>query len=236
MPRGCYRSWIFTKFNGAPAFDETTMSFLVFQEEECPTTGRRHFQGYVEFKGQHSHRRSAHILLMPQSDGLAPRHGTQKQAIAYCTKLETRVEGTEPQYFGKAGGQGNRSDLDSIWQAMASGLNTREILFEFEGHALRHVHMISTGLRAVHHMDPVDRAIDKLRDADERLQRQGEIVGPSFPEWRTIAADNEVLFAPAPTMLMESPDPEDDEELTPIPGLPSTRSARRAHFAALRGE
>lgn len=53
--------------------------------------GTEHFQGYIELRG-------ARVLssLRPYLDGRAhwePRRGSQAQAIEYCTKADTRVEG-----------------------------------------------------------------------------------------------------------------------------------------------
>lgn len=62
----------------------------------------------------------ARRMLSDGSAHLDKRNGTRQQAITYCTKTETRVDG--PWYNGSCqpghGGQGERSDLKSVARAV----------------------------------------------------------------------------------------------------------------------
>lgn len=104
------KNWMFTINNPtAPVpFDGETMHCLVYQLERGES-GTAHYQGYVEFKS----RRTLAVAkrYISESAHLERRNGTRSQAIAYCTKEETRVEG--PWKFGdwETNNQGKRSDI-----------------------------------------------------------------------------------------------------------------------------
>lgn len=115
------RNYVFTLFGSdsepegpAPLCPEDFpkwLSYMVYQREVCPDTGRVHFQGYIELAGKHS---------MVQLHGVAGlehahfevRRGTQGQARDYAMKADTRVEG--PWEYGELKAQGKRSDLEDI--------------------------------------------------------------------------------------------------------------------------
>lgn len=87
--------------------------YLCGQWEICPTSGRRHFQGYVygdtpldlaavsrKFEGDKPH--------------LEQRKGSHQQAVNYCTKEESRAPDSDPVELGQPPKQGARSDLDAV--------------------------------------------------------------------------------------------------------------------------
>lgn len=92
-------------------------TFAVFQPE-VGEQGTYHIQAYVELENKKT------LKFVKDHFGqrvhAEVRRGTQEEAIAYCTKEDTRVEGMEPKRFGtpmkpnKNGGtRGSRTD----WQA-----------------------------------------------------------------------------------------------------------------------
>lgn len=84
------------------------------QLERAESTGRLHWQFYIEFSRQH--RMSAMKLLMP-SVHWEGRHGPRETAKAYSKKLETRVAG--PCELGTwIKGQGARTDLREYAEAI----------------------------------------------------------------------------------------------------------------------
>lgn len=88
------------------------LKYAVFQHELCPTTNRPHVQGYIEFTSPIRYGRIKQILGDPAVH-LEQRKGTREQAIAYCRKEETRIDG--PWEVGtRPGGQGKRTDLDNL--------------------------------------------------------------------------------------------------------------------------
>lgn len=67
------------------------IQYLIFQEECAPSTGTIHFQGYLELS--QCNKMSWLINNFNPRAAYDVRRGTQEEAIAYCRKTETRVEG-----------------------------------------------------------------------------------------------------------------------------------------------
>jgi len=124
--------WLFTQFNinEIPRYHGGRMHYLVYQREVCPETGRMHFQGYCEFRS--NQRLEAVRRLFPGAH-LERRYGTQEQAIAYCTKDETRAPGSTPIICGvpTLANQGARNDLLLVKNDIESGCSMMEV---FEKH------------------------------------------------------------------------------------------------------
>lgn len=106
---------MFTSFDlNPPAWDETKMGYIVYQQESCPNTNRLHWQGYVEFKRPtrfNSAKRSLGVNVH-----IEQRRGNAEEAVQYCTKEDTRV--SEPVVFGGLSSSrqrpGSRSDLTAL--------------------------------------------------------------------------------------------------------------------------
>ena len=99
--------------------------YFVFQIEECPETKRHHLQGYLELlKPQ----RFSWIKKWLDDDTVhcAIARGTSDQNYEYCTKDETRVAGPW-EYGERSRGQGSRSDLQAVQDAIDSGQNELEV-------------------------------------------------------------------------------------------------------------
>ncbi|AIC83096.1 replication protein [Chilli leaf curl India alphasatellite] len=97
--------WCFTIFftSAAPPdlvslFDNTSVSYACWQEEESPTTKRRHLQGYLQLKTKKS--LSAVKSLFGDLNPHLEKQRARKtdEACDYCMKEETRVSG--PFEFG----------------------------------------------------------------------------------------------------------------------------------------
>lgn len=124
------RSWCFTlnNPNGQLEPDEwPDLKYLIWQEESAPDTGTRHYQGYAEFSKP---KRLAAVRRILPHGHWEPRRGTRDQARDYCRKQE-RVDG--PWEFGQfdRGGQGKRSDLQPVADAILNGGAIRDIAREF---------------------------------------------------------------------------------------------------------
>jgi len=112
------RNLVFTLNNPTYEYDDfaecimglSYFKFLVFQEEKGEETGTIHYQGYMEFSNTV---RFVTIKNACYEDGLhlERRKGTRDQAIAYATKLETRVRGPWEHGDRQRPGQGARSDI-----------------------------------------------------------------------------------------------------------------------------
>lgn len=193
--KGRYYNWMVTKFPKNQDTDfwklfwdeiesfrlsNEKLVFMVYQLEECPSTGKLHLQGYCEF----SEKVSMKWIKEQFKDSTLhceQRKGTQKQAIDYCTKIETRVDDTYPIWYGKQKSPGNRSDLDSMVDAIENGMTGREILLQFRGNALRHMNMIYRGLEAYHRLNSIDNGIEMMRPEEPCLEVDGNTINRPPP-------------------------------------------------------
>lgn len=156
-----YRNWCFTSYveKLTPKIGELT--FLIYQQEKCPSTGKLHFQGYVEFSEKKSIK-NVQAILNDDKCHLETRKGSQKQAIDYCCKEESRVG--ETVRLGKPKQQGHRKDLDDIFDDLAEGMTQREILMRHGGNAMRHIRSIKDCMYVFWNEDMLDKRILHLRE------------------------------------------------------------------------
>lgn len=109
------------------------IKYAVWQRERCPTTGREHWQIYIETT---SPQRPAFIqkLLGDPTCYIAERKGTGKQAADYCKKADSRIPDPSG-YFGfhEVGEQFDplspqkRSDIDEIKNDLENGAKVDEV-------------------------------------------------------------------------------------------------------------
>jgi hypothetical protein len=99
------------------------IQYLIYQMEETKE-GKRHIQGYVEFKMPISMKRIKEIF----SDStlhIEPRRGTAQEASDYCTKVESRV--MDPVKRGEISRQGTRTDIKKMYELLKEGKTPMEI-------------------------------------------------------------------------------------------------------------
>nr|ACC78708.1 replication protein [Gossypium darwinii symptomless alphasatellite] len=105
MPSAQSVFWCFTIFftsasppDLVPLFENTSVSYACWQEEESPTTRRRHLQGYLQLKTKKSLSAVKSLFgdLNPHLEKQRARR--TDEARDYCMKEETRVSG--PFQFG----------------------------------------------------------------------------------------------------------------------------------------
>lgn len=134
--------------NPAPEFEsllaeaygnaEYCIEFAVGQREIAPTTGTEHFQGFVIF----TERRTLATLKrwLPTAHWEVAKARTNDKPIAYCTKEDTRKEGTEPFTIGAApeGGQGKSKELQEVKRKLDDGVAQTEIMDSHFETWLRH--------------------------------------------------------------------------------------------------
>ena len=126
-----FRNWCFTSFCVDAGWQfmepDERVQYYIYQIEECPETGKLHLQGYVEFT-KPTRRKMVKRLFDDDSMHLEKRLGTAKQAIDYCRKEESRVDG--PWEYGEHKGQGKRTDIDDCVSAITDGASWKEIIEE----------------------------------------------------------------------------------------------------------
>lgn len=128
----CYTLQVDDEKPNVPKFDEKTMSYMVCQLEKAPTTGRLHWQGYVHYKRA---MKLANVKRDYPRAHLEIALGSAQQNTEYCTKDETRVEG--PYMYGSMPKQGKRTDAETFWQSLKSGVTDYALCDEFPGLFMR---------------------------------------------------------------------------------------------------
>jgi len=105
-----YKHWMFTwneeldsdKLVELEAFLKTFCKSYVFQEEVGEKTGRRHLQGYFETNIRKRHPTLLSTFSMKFGDvtqlTIERMLGTKEEAVAYCTKTDTRI--SRPRCYG----------------------------------------------------------------------------------------------------------------------------------------
>jgi len=97
--------------------DEKRVRYAVWQLERCPTSGKLHWQGYVELRRSSRMPAAQKAVGLPKGTHFEARKGSREQARDYCMKAESRVgdmPGVSPGPFEWGewiAGQGSRSDL-----------------------------------------------------------------------------------------------------------------------------
>lgn len=158
-----YRNTMLT-FWSPPKWDEAdkALTYLVYQKEKAPTTGREHWQAYAQW-GKKMSKKAIRAFFNIGKEGIwiGQQNGTDDECVAYVTKADTRME--PPVHYGIRKESGHRSDLDNIVDDMIQGHTMKEVLFYHKGKALRVINMISKGMEILHGMNPMDKTIITMR-------------------------------------------------------------------------
>lgn len=132
-----YRSLPFTSWDldlvQAWVPNDKKVRFLVGQTEMCPSTGKKHFQGYIEF--QYPMRPSYLKKLFGQRCNIRfDQRGDAEENIAYVTKEASRLPEDDEEafsiYYGTHLEQGQRSDIVRLVDLTRSGASDRQIATE----------------------------------------------------------------------------------------------------------
>lgn len=103
------------------------MSYLVYQREVSPETGRDHFQGYVQLAKKL--RLSGIKALFPEGTHFErQRAKNNKDAADYCKKEASRKPGTQPYEHGVMITKGGRSDLAEVCAKVVAGVPMTTIM------------------------------------------------------------------------------------------------------------
>lgn len=137
------------------------ISYMIFKAEKCPKTGKRHIQGYCEFFKQISGITKIQKIFN-ESLHIEARKGQAFEAIMYVKKEETS-DGEIIELGERNKQQGHRSDLDAIYEDIASGMTPREILFSHGGGAVKYINMISRCCSLFWNLDKTNGDIETRR-------------------------------------------------------------------------
>lgn len=159
-----YRNWVFTWYKHTDEessilqyFQEISeLRYVILQKEECPSTQRLHWQGYMEFK-QPKYMTTLKKLL--PGIHLEMRKGTQVEAIKYASKEETRLSGPYRHGACARESQGSRSDLKAVGHSIMLGLGAQQI---FEQHPSAYLRYHAGIHRAMNFYVPVRKWMTQL--------------------------------------------------------------------------
>lgn len=127
------RRWTWTLWNTEKNVQDVgacgNIRYMVWQKELSPTTKKEHLQGYVVLN---SSMRMAGVKKLFSDDTihLEMSKGTDEENTAYCTKLETRIEG--PWTWGSIEKKpGKRTDIKNCYDMIKEGKNDYQIQEEY---------------------------------------------------------------------------------------------------------
>ena len=121
------RCWLFTINN--PESNDLPKNFVdvrycIWQREKGEA-GTEHLQGYVAFTKA---KRLTQVKTLNDRAHWESRKGTEDQAVAYCSKEETRIAG--PWELGERPQPGKRNDLIALKQTIEAGAPMKQIASE----------------------------------------------------------------------------------------------------------
>jgi len=137
----CYRNrnWVFTSFRVDVPFKwerYPIVRFAEWQLEQCPTTQKLHYQGYIVFEKQVTKKAVDDILFIeasPEHESHKPwcegMKGSISQSNVYCTKGRTRIEG--PWQYGQPLHQGKSMNYDELAPMLIRGCSEKELFDTF---------------------------------------------------------------------------------------------------------
>lgn len=114
--------WCFTDFNCGVDYLMWDYEYCIYGVEKCPTTGKMHHQGYVEFSQNHR------LSAMKKLDDMIHwevRKGTAIQARNYCMKEGNFIEDGEM----KICTQGKRNDIADLRECIEDGGTMKDVMY-----------------------------------------------------------------------------------------------------------
>jgi len=117
------RGWCFTSFEDKPPeWDPKKIRYLAYEQETCPETGRKHWQGFVYFDDAKTFSTVKKVLgKTPHIEGM---WGSFDSNVDYCSKEGKFVS------FGDPPEQGQRIDLKNLKDDILNGKKVDEIIMD----------------------------------------------------------------------------------------------------------
>lgn len=145
------KNWCFTEHNielNPFDWEQQGVRFAIWQLEECPSSGKKHLQGYVQLSDK---KRIGFLKKLSPTAHWEAAKGTADENCKYCTKEETRKDG--PWQFGNMVRERERSDLKRCMELIKEGKSVDELLLEeptaiTHGRGLRDLERVTKRLHA----------------------------------------------------------------------------------------
>lgn len=139
------RSWCFTYFPTLDTsrevkwFEDLSMShqirYILIGIETCPTSGRKHFQGYISFNNGKSFKQTKKWFGIDKIH-LEEAHGNDMQNLAYCSKENLWIEKGVPLK------QGSRTDIQRAIDILDKTSSVAAVLDEVHNYqAVKHAQL-----------------------------------------------------------------------------------------------
>ncbi len=128
------RNWCFTDFenlNWKEKFNDKLITYICFGNEICPTTGKKHIQGWLQFTKKVRLSRVKKILNCKKLH-LETCKGSESQNDKYCQKENSYTK------IGEFETQGQRKDLIHIAELISKGSKIEEIADQFPSQFIRY--------------------------------------------------------------------------------------------------
>lgn len=178
--RNQYKYWCWTLFNyehlpedKLPRLEQwDAITYLVWQRECAPTTGKMHLQGYVELETPREY--TSVLKWLPPGAHIESRKGTAEQAASYCKKPDNNARSFgEPYESGTISvpEQGKRNDLEAFQEDAKEGMTYEEALWKHGNVLARFPQYATEILDAVH-----DANVPKLLEFTPRYSWQQDIL------------------------------------------------------------
>lgn len=141
-----YRKWVWTDFKMDKSiddmFDNSTANIIMWANEICPDTGRKHRQARGTFKNPIS--RNMLQDIVGHKCHAEPEQDTPK-SIGYCNGSDPEKKYfAEPESRGAEVSQGQRTDIENLAEAVKEGKGD---LYLFENHT-KEAYKYQNGIRA----------------------------------------------------------------------------------------
>lgn len=132
------RNWCFTDFEDLDfkdlwcrgSHEDKKVRYLGWGQETCPTSGKKHNQGWVQFK-KAVRMSSVKKWFKTKKMHIEPCKGNEEQNTTYCSKENY-------QFFGEYMVQGTRTDIKEILDEIKSGTKMLDIAELYSGQFIRY--------------------------------------------------------------------------------------------------
>lgn len=138
MARSCKMLFTCYKFeiDWTEVYSENSdeIRYIIVNPEQCPTTKRRHWQGYIQF--YKSCRYAKFQKMIGDKCYMEIAKGSAEANQIYCSKLKSSIG--DHKEFGSPTSQGKRNDLIQIKNMIDNGKNLFDVANEYFGDYVRY--------------------------------------------------------------------------------------------------
>lgn len=124
MSNGRSHRYCYTDYTLTSLVDSPKVRYQCYGVEKCPTTGRLHHQGYVEFVDKYSIKQAQLVLGIGNSN-MRVCKGTYSDNVKYCSKDNNFFE------KGTPARPGARNDLKEVTDKILAGTSIVDIAMEY---------------------------------------------------------------------------------------------------------